>query len=66
MADTVRGIMEAQVPELEDYASRGYFSREEISSIVQMRQKFEYSLRRRNAKKSDFLRCASRRRPQST
>eukprot|EP00892_Ulva_mutabilis_P011884 jgi/Ulvmu1/9068/UM005_0161.1 len=56
MADTVRGIMEAQVPELEDYERRGYFSRGEISSIVQTRQKFEYSLRRRNAKKSDFLR----------
>lgn len=56
MADTVRGIMEAQVPELEDYARRGYFSRAEIASIVQMRQKSEYSLRRRNANKSDFLR----------
>lgn len=57
MADTVRGIMEAMVPELEDYVARGYFSNSEVSSIIQNRQKFEYCLRRRNADKQDFLRC---------
>jgi hypothetical protein len=56
MADTVRGIMEAMVPEVEDYVSRGYFSNAEVSSIIKNRQKFEYSLRRRNADKQDFLR----------
>lgn len=61
MADTVRGIMEGMVPELEDYVARGYFSDGEVSSIIQNRQKFEYALRRRNADKQDFLRCALRR-----
>ena len=56
MADTVRGIMEAMVPELEDYVARGYFSNGEVSSIIQNRQKFEYCLRRRKADKQDFLR----------
>lgn len=58
MADTVRNLMELMVPELEDYERRGYFSRPEITSIVKRRQNFEYSLRRRNAVKIDFLRCA--------
>jgi hypothetical protein len=51
--------MEAMVPELEDYEFRGYFSKAEISAIVQRRQKFEYDLRRRNAQKEDFLRYKS-------
>ena len=58
MADTVRGLMEAMVPELEDYETRGYFSRAEIGAIVQRRQTFEYNLRRRNAVLADYLRCA--------
>lgn len=57
MADTVRSLMEAMVPELEDYERRGYFSKTEIGSIVQRRQQFEYNLRRRNALVVDFLRC---------
>lgn len=57
MADTVRALMEAMVPELEDYARRGYFERAEIDAIVKRREHFEYQLRRRNAIKSDFLRC---------
>ena len=59
MADTVRGLMEAMVPELEDYERRGYFSRTEIASIVQRRQHFEYQLRRRNAVLVDYLRCVA-------
>lgn len=58
MADTVRSLMEAMVPELEDYERRGYFSRAEIGAIVKRRQHFEYSLRRRNAVLTDFLRRA--------
>jgi U3 small nucleolar RNA-associated protein 6 len=58
MADTVRILLEAMVPELEDYARRGYFDRDEIDAIVKRREHFEYQLRRRNAIKSDFLRCA--------
>jgi hypothetical protein len=60
MADTVRAIMEAAVPELQDYEARGYFTQGEISAIAQRRQRFEYNLRRRNAEKMDFLRCVAR------
>jgi U3 small nucleolar RNA-associated protein 6 len=58
MADAVRSLMEAMVPELEDCERRGYFSRSEIRVIVKRRQQFEYQLRRRNPILSDFLRCA--------
>ena len=47
------------MPELEDYERRGYFSRAEISAIVQRRQQFELNLRRRNALLADFLRYGS-------
>jgi U3 small nucleolar RNA-associated protein 6 len=63
MADTVRALMEGMVPEMEDYARRGYFDRGEIDAIVKRREQFEYKLRRRNAIKSDFLRCDAPRRP---
>jgi U3 small nucleolar RNA-associated protein 6 len=57
MADTVRQLMEAMIPELEDLESKGYFSRSEIKQIVKKRQDFEYALVRRQALKRDFLRC---------
>lgn len=57
MADFVRHVLEDMVPELEDLENRGYFNKAEIRQIVQKRQDFEYSLRRRAALKADFLRC---------
>ncbi|GAB4819004.1 hypothetical protein N2152v2_006050 [Parachlorella kessleri] len=56
MADTVRYLLEEMVPELEDMEQRGYFSRHEIKQIVQKRQDFEYSLKRRAGLKEDYLR----------
>jgi U3 small nucleolar RNA-associated protein 6 len=56
MADTVRQLMEAMIPELEDLESKGYFSRSEIKQIVKKRQDFEYALVRRATLKRDFLR----------
>ena len=44
------------MPELEDMEQRGYFGRQEIKQIVQKRQDFEYSLKRRAALKEDYLR----------
>jgi U3 small nucleolar RNA-associated protein 6 len=51
-----RYLLEEMVPELEDMEKRGYFSRQEIKQIVQKRQDFEYSLKRRAALKEDYLR----------
>lgn len=56
MADVVRRTMEEMVPELEDLERRGYFNRDEIKQIMSRRRDFEYSLRRRAAIKTDFLR----------
>lgn len=52
-----RYLLEEMVPELEDMEQRGYFSKREIKQIVQKRQDFEYSLKRRAALKEDYLRC---------
>jgi hypothetical protein len=59
MADTVRYLMEAMVPELEDLQRKKYFSRAEIRLIIKKREEFEYLLKRKAALKQDFLRCAA-------
>jgi U3 small nucleolar RNA-associated protein 6 len=56
MADTVRYLMEAMVPELEDFQRKKYFSKAEIKQIIAKRQDFEYLLKRKAALKQDFLR----------
>ncbi|KAF9179363.1 U3 snoRNP protein [Haplosporangium sp. Z 11] len=56
MADTVQFYMEEMIPEMRDLEQKGIFSKKEITSILKQRQKFEYALKRRIAKKADFLR----------
>ena len=56
MADTVQYLLEAQIPELEDFEKRGYFDRAELKQIIKRRQDFEYLLKRRAALKQDFYR----------
>ena len=60
MADTVRYLMEEMIPELEDFQTRGYFSKAEIRAVAKRRQDFEYLLKRRAALKQDYLRCGPR------
>lgn len=57
MADTVRNIMENMIPELQDLEARGYFTKKEIREIVKRRSDFEYLLKRKAARRGDFLRC---------
>ncbi|KAF7731784.1 U3 snoRNP protein [Apophysomyces ossiformis] len=57
MADTVQFYLERMVPELEDLEKRGFFTKVEIKAIVKKRTNFEYALKRRIAKKIDYLRC---------
>ncbi|RKP07540.1 U3 small nucleolar RNA-associated protein 6-domain-containing protein [Thamnocephalis sphaerospora] len=56
MADTVQHYLEDMVPELENLEERGIISKAERISIVKKRTRFEYSLRRRQPHKIDFLR----------
>eukprot|EP00890_Picochlorum_soloecismus_P003580 jgi/Picsp_1/4222/NSC_01731-R1_protein len=56
MADRVRKTLEEMVPELEALEQKGYFSKQEIRSIIQKRQNFEYNLQRRAALKKDYER----------
>jgi hypothetical protein len=58
MADTVRYLMEAMLPELEDLARKGYFTRDEVRAIAKRRESFEYALKRRAPVKADYLRYA--------
>eukprot|EP00163_Fabomonas_tropica_P021663 TRINITY_DN3779_c0_g1_i2.p1 TRINITY_DN3779_c0_g1~~TRINITY_DN3779_c0_g1_i2.p1 ORF type:complete len:140 (-),score=23.01 TRINITY_DN3779_c0_g1_i2:45-464(-) len=55
MADTVQALMEGMVPELEDLRKYKIFNKEEIRQIVKKRRDYEYRLKRRAAKKEDFL-----------
>lgn len=56
MADTVQYLLEEQIPELEDYETKGYFTKAELRQIIQRRQDFEYRLKRRAALKHDYYR----------
>lgn len=58
MADTVRYLMEAMVPELEALEAKGYFNKQELRSIAQQRTNFEYALKRKQALLHDFIKCA--------
>mmetsp|Transcript_25621 Transcript_25621/g.56071 ORF Transcript_25621/g.56071 Transcript_25621/m.56071 type:complete len:665 (-) Transcript_25621:2353-4347(-) len=55
MADSVDAAMDAMVPALQDLLSKGIFSDQEIRAIVSRRRQYEYLLRRRQARKADFL-----------
>ena len=55
MADQVHRLLEAMVPELEDYQRRNLFTASELQSIVQQRTAFEYRLQRRLPLLSDYL-----------
>lgn len=57
MADTVRYLMEAMVPELEALKAKGYFSKQELRSIAQQRTNFEYALKRKQALLQDYVKC---------
>ena len=59
MADTVQYLLEESIPELEDYETKGYFTKSELRQIIQKRQDFEYRLKRRAAMKVDYYRCDS-------
>ena len=63
MADTVAYIMEAMIPELEDFETRGLFTRAEIKRIVAQRTAHEYAMKRRATDKADFLRAIEARPP---
>mmetsp|Transcript_17732 Transcript_17732/g.26423 ORF Transcript_17732/g.26423 Transcript_17732/m.26423 type:complete len:631 (-) Transcript_17732:182-2074(-) len=58
MGEEVQAILDGYVPYLRDYMERGIFSEPEIKAIVSRRRDSEYLLKRREARKSDFLRYA--------
>ena len=56
MAEAVQATLDRMVPALNDLQERGVFTKEEIHAIVDRRRLSEYALRRRQARKADFLR----------
>ena len=55
MAERVRAIMEAMVPEFEDLRKRGLCDEGEVKALVKRREAAEYRLARRAPTKEDFL-----------
>lgn len=55
MAEQVDQALDAMVPALQDLLTKGIFSQSEIRAIVNRRRQYEYLLRRRDARKADFL-----------
>ena len=55
MAEQVQAILDGMVAPLRDLEERGVFSAEEIHAIVERRRTSEYALRRRQARKADFI-----------
>lgn len=53
---TRRYLLESSIPELQELEAKGYFSREEIRAVVARRSDFEYALKRKAARASDYLR----------
>jgi len=56
MADAVERLMEDMLPELEDLVKRELFTNDEIRSTIQKRRNFEYTLKRRQLERVDYLR----------
>ena len=55
MAEQVDIALDAMVPALQDLLTKGIFTQSEIRAIVNRRRQYEYLLRRREARKADFL-----------
>lgn len=55
MAEAVQQQLERQLDELHDLRKRGIFTTAEIRQIVKRRKAYEYSLRRRQTRLSDFV-----------
>lgn len=55
MAEQVQAILDGMVAPLRDLEERGVFSQDEIHAIVDRRRESEYALRRRQARKADFI-----------
>jgi len=55
MAEQVDHALDAMVPALQDLLTKGIFTQSEIRAIVNRRRQYEYLLRRREARKADFL-----------
>lgn len=55
MAEQVDQALDAMVPGLQDLLTKGIFSQSEVRAIVNRRRQYEYLLRRRDARKADFL-----------
>ena len=56
MAEQVQAVLDSMVAPLRDLLERNIFSQEEITAIVARRRESEYLLRRRTARKADYLR----------
>ena len=57
-SDKVRFFQEQSVPELQEFASKAIFTREEITSIARKRSDFEHILNARGSKPQDYARFA--------
>jgi U3 small nucleolar RNA-associated protein 6 len=55
MAEQVQAILDEMVAPLADLQNRGIFTSVEIEQIVARRREFEYRLRRRQPRRSDYL-----------
>ena len=55
MAEQVDMALDQMVPALQDLLTKGIFTQSEIRAIVNRRRQYEYLLRRRDARKADFL-----------
>ena len=57
-SDKVRFYQEQSVPELQEFARKGIFTKEEIASIARKRSDFEHILNARGSKPQDYARYA--------
>lgn len=55
-SDKVRFLQERSVPELQEFARKGLFTRDEIASIAKKRSDFEHILNARGSKPQDYIR----------
>ena len=56
MAEQVQAILDRMVPALRDLMDKEVFTESEVKAIVERRRESEYLLRRRSARKADYLR----------
>jgi len=55
MAEQVQAVLDRMVPALRDLMEKEVFTQTEIKAIVSRRREYEYLLRRRSSRKSDYL-----------